>query len=149
MSPLTPMRILLADDDQDDAFLFQEALDQVPVETQLSVAENGVQLLQLLKDSDTRPDIIFLDMNMPVKNGLECLEEIRGTAGYEQIPIVILSTSVAQYLWESAYKSGANLYIQKPTSFKGLIEILKKCLLEKAGTVMPVRLEQFLITNQS
>jgi len=86
-------------------------------------------------------------MNMPVKNGLECLEEIRGTAGYEQVPVVILSTSVAQYLWESAYKGGANLYIQKPTSFKGLIEILKMCLLEKAGTAMPVGLEQFLITN--
>lgn len=147
MSFLTLTRILLADDDHDDTFLFREALEQVPVETRLSVAENGAQLLQLMKDADAKPDIIFLDMNMPVKNGLECLGEIRGTAGYEQVPVVILSTSVAQYLWESAYKGGANLYIQKPTSFKGLIEILKMCLLEKAGTVMPVGLEQFLITN--
>lgn len=147
MSPLTPVRILLADDDHDDTFLFQEALDQVPVESQLSVAENGVDLLQILKDSSSKPDIIFLDMNMPVKNGLECLGEIRGTAGYEQVPIVILSTSVAQYLWESAYRNGANLYIQKPTSFNGLIEILKKCLLERAGATMPEGLEQFLITN--
>lgn len=147
MSPLTPVRILLADDDHDDTFLFQEALEQVPVESQLSVAENGVDLLQILKDSNSPPDIIFLDMNMPVKNGLECLEEIRRTAGYEQVPIVILSTSVAQYLWESAYRSGANLYIQKPTSFNGLIEILKKCLLERAGATMPEGLEQFLITN--
>ncbi|GGH47761.1 response regulator [Dyadobacter endophyticus] len=147
MSFLTLTRILLADDDHDDTFLFREALEQVPVETRLSVAENGAQLLQLMKGADAKPDIIFLDMNMPVKNGLECLEEIRGTAGYEQVPVVILSTSVAQYLWESAYKGGANLYIQKPTSFKGLIEILKMCLLEKAGTAMPVGLEQFLITN--
>ena len=141
------MRILLADDDHDDTFLFQEALEQVSAEAQLSVVENGVDLLRMLKDLDGKPDIIFLDMNMPVKNGLECLEEIRATSGYELIPIVILSTSVAQYLWESAFRNGANLYIQKPTSFKGLIEILKKCLLEQAGSAMPEGLEQFLITN--
>ncbi|OJV17623.1 MAG: response regulator [Dyadobacter sp. 50-39] len=147
MSFVTPVRILLADDDHDDTFLFQEALTQVPLESRLSVAENGVELMRILQDTSCKPDIIFLDMNMPVKNGLECLEEIRGTSGYEQVPVVILSTSVAQYLWESAYRSGANLYIQKPTSFNGLIEILKKCLLERAGTVAPEGLEQFLITN--
>lgn len=147
MSVLTPVRILLADDDHDDTFLFREALMQVPIEANLSVADNGMELLRTLRDAIDKPDIIFLDMNMPVKNGLECLEEIRGTAGYEQVPIVILSTSVAQYLWESAYRNGANLYIQKPTSFNGLIEILKKCLLERAGAEMPEGLEQFLITN--
>jgi len=106
-----------------------------------------VELLRILSGVDGKPAIIFLDMNMPVKNGLECLKEIRGTTGYEQVPIVILSTSVAQNLWESAYRNGANLYIQKPTSFDGLIEILKKCLLEGVGAEMPERLEQFLITN--
>lgn len=147
MSPFAPLRIMLADDDHDDTFLFQEALEQIPLETDLSIAENGVELLQILKDTDNRPDIIFLDMNMPVKNGLECLEEIRGTARYEQVPIVILSTSVSQHLWESAYHNGANLYIQKPNSFNSLIEILKKCLLDRAGTAMPEGVEQFLITN--
>ncbi|MGV3604141.1 MAG: response regulator [Dyadobacter fermentans] len=147
MSPLSPLRILLADDDDDDTFLFREALAQVQLATELSVAGNGVELIRILKDTSAKPDIIFLDMNMPVKNGLECLEEIRSTAGYEQIPVVILSTSVAQYLWESAYRNGANLYIQKPTSFNGLIEILKKCLLKQAGPAEPEALEQFLIIN--
>lgn len=147
MSPLSPLRILLADDDDDDTFLFREALAQVQLATELSVAGNGVELIRILKDTSAKPDIIFLDMNMPVKNGLECLEEIRSTAGYEQIPVVILSTSVAQYLWESAYRNGANLYIQKPTSFNGLIEILKTCLLKQAGPAEPEGLEQFLIIN--
>ncbi|SDG86644.1 Response regulator receiver domain-containing protein [Dyadobacter soli] len=147
MSPVTPLRILLADDDHDDTFLFQEALSHIPIETNLTVAENGMELLGIIKDASDKPDIIFLDMNMPIKNGLECLGEIRGTAGYEQVPIVILSTSVAQYLWESAYRNGANLYIQKPTSFNGLIAILKKCLLELEGAAMPEGLEQFLIAN--
>lgn len=147
MSPLSPLRILLADDDDDDTFLFREALAQVQLAAELSVAGNGVELIRILKDTSAKPDIIFLDMNMPVKNGLECLEEIRSTAGYEQIPVVILSTSVAQYLWESAYRNGANLYIQKPTSFNGLIEILKKCLLKQAEPAEPEGLEQFLIIN--
>ncbi|SEI65636.1 Response regulator receiver domain-containing protein [Dyadobacter sp. SG02] len=147
MKPVTPLRILLADDDHDDTFLFQEALAHIPMETNLTVAENGVELLRMLNGTEGKPEIIFLDMNMPVKNGLECLKEIRGLEAYKQVPIVILSTSVAQYLWESAYRSGANLYIQKPTSFNGLIEILKMCLLERAAATMPEGLEQFLITN--
>ncbi|GGM97788.1 two-component system response regulator [Dyadobacter beijingensis] len=147
MNPVDPVRILLADDDNDDTFLFQEALEQVPIATDLSVAENGMELMQMLRNSTGKPDIIFLDMNMPVKNGLECLAEIRATPGHEAIPIVILSTSVAQYLWESAYRCGANLYIQKPTSFNGLVEILTKCLLDSAATTTPEGLEQFLISN--
>lgn len=147
MSPFAPLRIMLADDDQDDTFLFREALEQIPLETDLSIAENGVELLQILKDADNKPDIIFLDMNMPVKNGLECLEEIRSTARFERVPIVVLSTSVSQHLWESAYRNGANLYIQKPNSFNSLIHVLKKCLLDRTAATMPERVEQFLITN--
>ncbi|MGG7660866.1 response regulator [Dyadobacter sp. BHUBP1] len=147
MSPFTPLRIILADDDHDDTFLFQEALEQISLETDLSIAENGAELLQILKEADDKPDIIFLDMNMPVKNGLECLEEIRSTEGYEQVPIVVLSTSVSQHLWESAYRNGASLYIQKPNSFNSLIDVLKKCLLDRTGATMPERVEQFLITN--
>jgi len=147
MTSVTPLRILLADDDDDDTFLFQEALEQVSAATELIVAENGMELLQMLQNGMNKPHIIFLDMNMPVKNGLECLDEIRNTVGYEEIPIVILSTSVEQYLWECAYKGGANRYIQKPTSFNGLVEILKKCLLEQTGTAAPAGMEQFLIVN--
>lgn len=147
MNPVAPVRILLADDDHDDTFLFQEALEHIPLPTELSVAGNGMQLLQLLDTVGGVPDMIFLDMNMPVKNGLECLAEIRRRDGFEDTPVVILSTSIAQYLWESAYRNGANLYIQKPTSFKNLVEILKKCLLERAGASAPQGLEQFLITN--
>jgi CheY-like chemotaxis protein len=147
MSYVKPFRILLADDDDDDTFLFQEALQQLPVPMDLLIADNGMELMNILDAEAAKPDVIFLDMNMPVKNGLECLTEIRSTPGFEETPIIILSTSVAQYLWESAYKEGANLYIQKPTSFDGLVEILKKCLLEKLERTNSFDLEQFLITN--
>uniref|UniRef100_UPI003F6E57C1 response regulator n=1 Tax=Dyadobacter sp. TaxID=1914288 RepID=UPI003F6E57C1 len=115
--------------------------------SQLSVASNGVELTDKIHSNEPKPDLIFLDMNMPVKNGLECLAEIRATPGFEDIPIIILSTSVAQYLWESAYNGGANLYIQKPTSFAGLVNVLRKCLLQSLNPATPTQVEQFLIVN--
>lgn len=142
-----PFRILLADDDDDDTFLFQEALEQVPLKTELVTAENGMKLMDLLHNSDENPDLIFLDMNMPVKNGLECLEEIRNSGRFGKTPVVILSTSVAKYLWESAYKGGANLYVQKPNSFVGLVEVLKKCLSQKSELGNATSMEQFLMTT--
>jgi CheY-like chemotaxis protein len=142
-----PFRILLADDDDDDAFLFREALEEIPLKTELSVASNGMELMNAVNSKTYKPDIIFLDMNMPVKNGLECLEEIRIKPGFESLPIIILSTSIARYLWESACERGANLYIQKPTSFVGLVDILKKCLLQHPKTGDDLKMEQFLITN--
>jgi CheY-like chemotaxis protein len=145
MDQNTTVHILLADDDEDDTSLFQEALGQVPTDTRLDVAENGMELMNILKGLTAKPDLIFLDMNMPVKNGLECLTEIRNSQSYKDIPVVILSTSIADYLLQSAYQAGANLYIQKPNSFSGLIDIINKCLSEKETLTESVALEQFLI----
>lgn len=145
MEQKTPVHILLADDDDDDTSLFQEALEQVPTKTRLDVAENGMELMSILGQLQTKPDLIFLDMNMPVKNGMECLTEIRNSSSYKDIPVVILSTSIADYLIQSAYHAGANLYIQKPNSFSGLVNIIKKCLSEKETLHVSVPLEQFLI----
>ncbi|REA55431.1 response regulator [Dyadobacter luteus] len=145
MEQNAPVHILLADDDDDDTSLFQEALEQVPTNTRLDVAENGMELMSILERLKAKPDLIFLDMNMPVKNGMECLTEIRNSSSYKDIPVVILSTSIADYLIQSAYQAGANLYIQKPNSFSGLISIIKKCLSEKEKLRVSVPLEQFLI----
>ena len=142
-----PVYILLADDDEDDTSLFKEALEQIQILARLDVAENGMELMNMLLNGQNAPDLIFLDMNMPVKNGLECLVEIKTSENFKEVPVVILSTSVADYLLESAYNAGANLYIQKPTSFTGLIEIIKRCLVERDGFKSPGGLEQFLIKN--
>ncbi len=140
--------IFLADDDEDDTFLFQEALEQIPVPTDLIIAENGMELMRKLGSTEVVPDLIFLDMNMPVKNGLECLQELRSSTTYSKTPVVILSTSVAGYLLEDAYKAGANLYIQKPTSFSNLVTILERCLLKKSSLVNRPALSEFLISNE-
>ncbi|WP_254561706.1 response regulator [Dyadobacter diqingensis] len=143
-----PCTIFLADDDEDDTFLFQEALGQIPLPAELTVAENGMELMRKLAESERIPDLIFLDMNMPVKNGLECLMELRRSEMYKETPVVILSTSVASYLLESAYNAGANLYVQKPTSFSSLIGILNKCLLRKDNLTPQPELSEFLIANE-
>ncbi|MCF2442330.1 response regulator [Dyadobacter sp. CY345] len=140
--------IFLADDDEDDTFLFKEALGQLPVPTELIIAENGMELMRKLGSSALVPDLIFLDMNMPVKNGLECLLELRSSTSYDATPVVILSTSIAGYLLEEAYNAGANLYIQKPTSFSNLVTILKKCLLKKSCLINRPELSEFLISNE-
>lgn len=141
--------IFLADDDEDDTFLFQEALDQLSLPSYLVTAENGQELMRKLNDSEVAPDMIFLDMNMPVKNGLECLSELRSTDIFRDTPVIILSTSVAGYLLESAYSAGANLYVQKPTSFSSLINILEKCLLKKSELISKPDLGDFLIANNN
>jgi CheY-like chemotaxis protein len=149
MTQSKPIHILLADDDDDDTSLFQEALGQIPVPTKLNIAENGMELMLTLQDNQSVPDLIFLDMNMPFKNGLECLHEIRSSDDFSHVPVVILSTSVADYLLESAFQAGANLYIQKPNSFSGLVDILSKCLRQDQKLDRAATLEQFLIKNNA
>ncbi|WP_221390259.1 response regulator [Dyadobacter sp. NIV53] len=144
-----PLHLLLADDDNDDTFLFQEALKQIPISTKLDIAENGMDLMNLLKSRASIPDLIFLDMNMPVRNGLECLCEIRNSDQFRDIPVVILSTSIAGNLLESANKNGANAYIQKPTNFSKLVAIIEKCLVLRESSGSAFELEQFLIKNDT
>ena len=74
MSLFLTRQILLADDDKNDQLLFKEALEELPVTTHLASVENGEQLMQLLNDGkELLPDILFLDLNMPRKNGFTCL----------------------------------------------------------------------------
>ncbi|MBE9460266.1 response regulator [Dyadobacter subterraneus] len=149
MNPDKFYNIFLADDDEDDTFLFQEALEQLSLSSSLVTAENGLELMKKLNSSDVAPDMIFLDMNMPVKNGLECLSELRATETFRQTPVIILSTSVAGYLLESAYNAGANLYVQKPTSFSSLISILEQCLSKKSDFTSQPDINDFLVANNN
>lgn len=123
------MNILLADDDMDDCILFQDALKEVCKESTLVIAKNGQVLMEmLLAESFVYPDAIFLDLNMPRKNGIECLEEIRKTEKLHSIPVVIFSTTAQQITVNSTYEKGANYYIQKPATFVELKSVIKKVL---------------------
>jgi len=136
--------IFLADDDADDRMFFEDALKQVPILTQLTLSTDGLELLSNLET--TIPDVIFLDLNMPRKNGLQCLEEIRNTPKLQDIPIVIFSTTVNDDAVNKTYKLGANYYICKPPSFELLVKAIETVLtLEMWLKPRPPK-EKFILT---
>ncbi|HYG50772.1 MAG TPA: response regulator [Flavobacteriales bacterium] len=120
-----PLNILLADDDEDDRLLFKDAFDEIKIKTNVHMVNDGVQLMHYLNNPDQNlPDIVFLDLNMPLKNGFECLAEIRGAKRLKDISIAIYSTSGSEEDIEETFVKGANVYIKKPNDFA----ILKKIL---------------------
>ncbi len=111
---ILPINILLADDDKDDRFFFGMALKKLPILTELSTVEDGEMLIDyLLKNIKRLPDILFLDLNMPRKNGSECLEEIKNNEELKAIPVIIYSTSMGDAEADHLYKNGAHYYVRK------------------------------------
>lgn len=140
--------IFLADDDADDRMFFEDALKHVSVTTQLTLASDGLELMSNLEtviEQPPPPDVIFLDLNMPLKNGFECLEEIRNTPQLKDIPVVIFSTTANEEAVNKTYKYGANHYICKPTSFELLIKAIETVLsLEMRQKPQPPK-EEFVL----
>ncbi|MEL1242927.1 response regulator [Flavobacterium sp. DGU11] len=121
----TSLHIMLADDDEDDRLFFREAFEEVKINYQFSTFNDGEQLMDHINDPDNPlPDIIFLDLNMPRKSGLECLREIRGDERLKKISVAIYSTSSSEQDIEDTFVSGANVYIKKPNDFNMLKKIL-------------------------
>ena len=113
--------ILLADDDEDDRILFKEALGDIKIKTNVETVNDGQQLMDYLAAHTHRlPHVLFLDLNMPGKSGLECLEEIRSDAKLKHISIAIYSTSSAEHDIQVSLLKGANIYIKKPSDFEKL-----------------------------
>jgi CheY-like chemotaxis protein len=122
-----PLHILLADDDEDDRLLFTEAFSELKIKTIVHTVNTGIQLMERLKMKNIRlPHLLFLDLNMPRKNGLECLKEIRSDKKLKDISIAIYSTSGTEKDMEETFRNGANVYITKPNDFNILKQILEK-----------------------
>lgn len=125
MDPLN-RNFLLADDDADDASLFCEALTGIVPGTECHTVENGLELIALLSQHKTaKPDIIFLDINMPIMDGWECLRKLKDNDSYNTIPTIMYSTSSAKKDIDMAYRLGAVLFVTKPEDFNELSTILK------------------------
>lgn len=124
-----PLTIVLTDDDMDDQEIFQEALYQVDPEVELIIFPNGEELMHFLqKSSPDLPDVVFLDLNMPIKNGKTCLAEIRASNFGTTLPVAIYSTSSSRNHILETRELGANWYISKPSSFNGVKSVLEKML---------------------
>ena len=127
--PTEPIRILLADDDEDDRLFFKEAFDEIKINTKVSLVNDGVELMNYLtEDSKPLPHILFLDLNMPRKTGLDCLLEIKRLAHLKDIAIAIYSTSASEMDIEETFVQGANVYIKKPSDFNTLKKILEQVI---------------------
>ena len=124
MASRTPRNIVLADDDSDDRDLFTEAVGLINPEVQVSIVKDGEELIDYLTKNLPGPDMIFLDLNMPRKNGKECLDEITSHAVWKEIPVVIYTTSINPKDVDDCTRKGAFDFIRKPNSFEGLKTIL-------------------------
>ncbi len=139
MSVISPnesigIHVLLADDDIDDCDFFKEALDEIDCPVTLTRVSNGVELMVfLMKDQEIHPDLIFLDLNMPKKSGIECLLEIKAMEEFIHTPIIVYSTSLDGSIVNYLYDLGAYQYIQKPGDFTKLKIVIEKAIFRIIG----------------
>lgn len=138
--------VYIADDDEDDRSMFLDAVKESNLPIQVIAAEDGLRLLCILSEAEKcLPDIIFLDINMPGKNGLKCLEEIRSSEdSFGKVKIIMLSTSSDPENIDNSLKLGADFYAVKPSSFLGLKKMLIR-IFELDWNMNNKSREQFLL----
>lgn len=120
--------IFLADDDEDDRLFFQEVINEMPYLIHLSMARNGEETITKLMQLSQLPDLLFLDLNMPLKNGLECLQEVKNHHQLKKLPVIIFSTSSYPSMINQVYDAGAHLYIRKPNNFLSFRNLIQHVL---------------------
>lgn len=116
--------VILAEDDLDDVLIFQLAVDELQIKVELRHAEDGDKLFILLKQ--LIPDIIFLDINMPCKDGVACIVEIRKNQKLNNVPVIMYTSFKSMKYIDECYANGANFYVIKASSILDLAEKLKK-----------------------
>ena len=124
-----PIHILLADDDEDDRNFFVDAIKELKINTIVNVVKDGQELINHLNHTDNfLPHVVFLDLNMPFKTGIDCLNEIKRIDRLKDIAIAIYSTSSSEKDIEETFIRGANVYIKKPNSFSSLKKVLSQVI---------------------
>jgi len=119
--------IWITDDDPDDLLFFQDALKEIYPPANLTTLSSGDELINKLSTLSA-PDLLFLDINMPLKTGHDCLKEIRSKNNFRSLPIVIYTSSLNPLDVTYSYGFGANLYLRKPTNYRDIVLLLRKVL---------------------
>jgi CheY-like chemotaxis protein len=120
--------VVLTDDDDDEHFFFEEALDKLNRNINLRTFPNGERLLEWIEKTETIPDALFLDINMPLLGGFETLQILRKDKRYDDLPVIIYSTSNTLQDRSKAFSYGANLYLSKVVAIKDLSGNLSRIL---------------------
>ena len=144
------INILLADDDDADCLLFKEALEELPVSATLTIVHDGEQLIEeISKKGNKLPDVLFLDLNMPLKNGFASLELIKRSTELQDLPVVIYTTSSNEEMVKNVFRNAAHYYICKPNDFLQLKKVIYEALiLITQKNNLPLK-EKFMITGNS
>lgn len=130
-STLLSMTILVAEDSSDDRLLIEHAWQSV-AKVKIHFAKDGTEVMDYLSQQDQAsnrlplPRLILLDLNMPKKNGFEVLQELRAKPNWQQIPVIVLTTSTNSSDIARSYRLGANSYVTKPDTFEELINLVKQ-----------------------
>ncbi len=143
-----PLKIILADDDEADRLLFKDAFNELDLGITIEIVNGGMELMDLLHRTETEdlPQVLFLDINMPQKTGMDCLKEIRAENRFREVSIAIYSTSSSEKDMDETYIHGANVYIHKPNSFQKLKKVLEKAIMNaKIYQDPPFNKENFLL----
>ena len=145
-----PSFIIMADDDIGDRYLFKDAIQQINKNISLKLLEGGNELMNyLLNPRNILPDLIFLDINMPYKNGMMCLEEIRSHDRLKNLNVIIYSASSKLENIELSLNKGANLYFAKSSTFQDLINRLNRILKMNWDDFNPDSLEKFVLSDEA
>ena len=121
-----PLNVFLVDDDVDDREFFEAACNGIDLDVMLKTFEHGESLIDYFEAKNDKPHMLFMDINMPKKNGFECLKDIRKRWCPDELCVIMYSTSNSQRDISKCYQLGANGFIQKPYSFTGLKDVLHK-----------------------
>ncbi len=127
MANKNSLQVLMADDDQDDQFFFKIALAALTTPTELTTVNDGEELLEYLTQPvKVLPDILFLDINMPRKNGFESLREIKANPRLAKLPVVIYSTAILNTIADNFFNSGAHYFLSKrePDDLQNFLEFI-------------------------
>ena len=119
-------RVILVDDDEEEFELFTSALMEITKDVELFHTDGCSDVLKII--DDWKPELIFLDINMPTLDGIDCLKTIRSVKSYEELPVVMYSTSNNQMSIQDSYDNGAHLYVVKSYSYEGLLKVLGEVL---------------------
>ncbi len=123
--------ILLVEDNEGDILLTLEVFEECKLDTEISVAKNGQEALDFLFKrgkftNEKRPDLILLDINMPIFNGHEVLRRIKSDENLRKIPVIVLTTSSSQKDIDEAYSNHCNSYVKKPIEVNEFLTVLQK-----------------------
>ena len=119
------VKVLIIDDDDDDSNFLRDAIHQINPGTNCTIVQNADEAIQGLETKKfPRPDLIFLDLNMPGVNGVACLRQIKNDPGSHEIPVVIYTTSKSFDDRLETLKLGAAYFVTKPSSFRNLCQII-------------------------